>query len=188
MPVYFQRVYPDFKSSFAFINAMQLIGCGILSNLFGSLICTRLEKKTHMAKALTIVCGNLIGLPFFALACFAPTFKIAITSNMFQLLFMSYYLAPAFTMMQNSTSPSNAGLVVSAETFFSYIVGTLSPLFFGALANYLGALANPRIYGQVIFMATLLGSALSNVFYLRAGKEYTKMMRGREEAEVVGEA
>ena len=125
-----------------------------------------------MAKSLVIVLGNLIGIPFFALTCFAKSFHVAIFSNIFQLLFMSYYLAPSITMMQNSTSQKNSGLVVSAETFFTYIVGTISPLLFGLLANQMGAISNPRVYGKIVFYAMITGSVFSNIFYFRAGKCY----------------
>ena len=182
LPVYFQRNFPNFKSQFAVMNAASLIGCGFLANIIGSIITTKLEKKTHMAKSLVIVLGSLIGFPFFALTCFAKNFQVAIFSNIFQLLFMSYYLAPSVTMMQKATGPQNAGLVLSTETFFAYVVGTIFPLLFGFLANRMGAMSNPRIYGRIVFFAFVLGSTLSNIFYYRAGRCYKQLMESREKA------
>ena len=93
---------------------------------------------------------------------------------------MSCYLAPAVTMMQNTTSAKNAGLVVSAETFFSYISQTIAPAVFGSLAFRFGAVNNPRVYGYIVFSAMFLGSMLSNFFYLRAGREYKKVMMAKD--------
>ena len=74
-----------------------------------------------MTKSLVIILGNILGMPLFAAACFTSNFYTAIGCYALSVLFQSSYLAPAITMMQTSTSPKNAGLVVSAYTFFSYI-------------------------------------------------------------------
>lgn len=140
LPVYFQRAFPAHKAQYAVINAMTLISCGFLSNILGSIICTKLEKRTHLAKSLVTVGGNLIGIPFFAATCLTTSFPVAIFCNFMHYLFMSYYLAPSITLMQSSTSPKNAGLVISVETFFAFLVGTVAPLIFGSLANSMGAL------------------------------------------------
>lgn len=83
-------------------------------------------------------------------------------------------------MMQNSTNPEDAGTVVSAYGFFSYLAQTLSPAFFGYLAQTLGAPANPRLYGFLVLSSMLIGLLGGNVFYWRAGKEYTKIMKEKD--------
>jgi hypothetical protein len=44
------------------------------------------------------------------------------------------------------------------------------------MARSLNAAANPRVYGFMVLTATTFGYLGSNLFYHRAGKEYTKMM------------
>ena len=99
LPVFFQRLYPTFKSTFSVINAFSLIGFGFSSSIIGGIISDRYEKKSYMSKTLVIILGNLIGLPLFALMCFTSNFWIAMVCNGLSLLFQSSYLAPAITMM-----------------------------------------------------------------------------------------
>lgn len=180
IPVLFQRLYPAFKSQYALINAAALVGCGFSSSLLGGVISDKFEKKSYMTKSLVIILGNTIGIPIFAGLCFASNFYVAMTCFALCLFFQSCYLAPAITMMQNSTEPEEAGLVVSAYTFFSYLAQTLSPAFFGYLANVLGAAANPRIYGYLVLASMCVGLLGGNVFYWRAGKEYSKIMTEKD--------
>ena len=44
----------------------------------------------------------------------------------------------------------------------------------------MNAAANPRIYGYLVLAATSIGYLGSNIFYYRAGKEYTKVMKEKE--------
>ena len=187
IPVFFQRLYPAFKSQYAVINAAALVICGFSSSLLGGVISDKFEKKSYMTKSLVIMLGNTIGIPFFAALCFATNFYVAIACFAATLFFQSCYLAPALTMMQNSTSAEDAGLVVSAYGFFSYLAQTLSPAFFGFLANALGAPANPRIYGYLVLSSMIVGLLGGNVFYYRAGKEYTKLMKEKDRVAAAAE-
>ena len=45
MPVYFQKVFPLFKSEFATINALSLSILGFVSSVSGSIICDKFQKK-----------------------------------------------------------------------------------------------------------------------------------------------
>ena len=88
-------------------------------------------------------------------------------------------------MMQTSTSAKNAGLVVSAYTFFSYFAQSFAPPFYGKIANMLSASTNPRMYGYVVCMAAVVGSLTSNIFYWKAGKAYGDVMRKKERGEAI---
>jgi hypothetical protein len=59
----------------------------------------------------------------------------------------------------------------------------MAPLIFGFFANYYGAIRNPRVYGYLVTAAVTLGYLGSNIFYYKAGKEYSKMMTERDENE-----
>ena len=65
---------------------------------------------------------------------------------------------------------------MSVYTFFAYIAQTISPLVFQYVGKSFNAAANPRVYGFMVLAATTFGYLGSNIFYRRAGKEYTKMM------------
>lgn len=69
-PVFFQRVFPAFKSKYALLNAIALISCGISSSLLGGIISDKFEKKSYMTKANIIMVGNALSIPLVAFACF----------------------------------------------------------------------------------------------------------------------
>ena len=169
------------KSTYALLNAISLIVCGFSSTIIGGIISDKYEKKSYMTKSWVIIIGNLIGLPLFGLMCFSSNFYTAMICNALSLLFQSSYLAPAITMCQTSTTPENAGFVVGAYAFFSYIAQSIAPALFGYIANVSGAAANPRIFGYIVFASMLLGSTASNIFYYRAGKQYEKIMKAKEQ-------
>ena len=125
--------------------------------------------------------GNVLSIPLVALAVWTQSFYVAMMAFALKIFVSGSYYAPAITMMQNSTRPSNSGLVVSVYTFFAYIAQTLSPLVFQQMAKSLNAAANPRVYGIMVLTATSIGYLGSNLFYHRAGKEYSKMMIAKDQ-------
>lgn len=168
-PVFFGRVFPDFKSTYAFLNAIALTTCGFSSSLLGGIISDKFEKKSYLTKSRLIMAGNVISIPLVAFACFTSNFYLAMLAFTMKIFVSGSYYAPAITMMQSSTRPSNAGLVVSAYTFFAYIAQTISPLAFQFFAKYFNAAANPRVYGFMVLGAITVGYLGSNIFYNRAG-------------------
>jgi MFS family permease len=180
VPVFFQKVFPAFKSQYAVINAAALTLFGFSSALIGGMLSDKFEKKSYMTKSAIIMAGHFLAVPLTAIACFSNNFWLAIACFAAKIFVSGSYYAPAITMMQNSTDPSNSGFVVSAYTFYAYLAQTLAPLIFGYFANSLGAIGNPRMYGYLVTSAVTLGYLGSNIFYYRAGKEYTKMMQRRD--------
>lgn len=69
-PVFFGRTFPSFKKTYAFLNAIALITCGLSSGILGGLIADKYEKKSYMIKSYIIVGGNLLSIPLVAFACF----------------------------------------------------------------------------------------------------------------------
>ena len=121
-PVFFGRVFPAYKSTYAFLNAVGLITCGLSSSILGGIIADKYESKSYMVKSWVIMAGQTLSLPLVAIACFSNSFYVALAAMTCKIFLAGSYMAPAITMCQNSTSPSNAGLVVSAYTFFAYIM------------------------------------------------------------------
>lgn len=129
-PVFFGRTFPTYKSTYALLNAIALTTCGFSSSLLGGIISDKYEKKNYMTKAWIVMVGNVLSIPLVAFACFTSNFYLAMLAFTLKIFISGSYYAPAITMMQNSTRPSNSGLVVSAYTFFAYIAQTISPLVF----------------------------------------------------------
>ena len=69
---------------------------------------------------------------------------------------------------------------MSSYTFFSHFAQTLAPIPFGFFAKSYGAMENPRVYGYLIAIFVLIGYTGSNYFYLKAGREYEKIMRAKQ--------
>jgi len=49
-PVFFGRAFPDFKSQYAYLNAIALTSLGLTSTLLGGIICDRSEKEKKYRK------------------------------------------------------------------------------------------------------------------------------------------
>ena len=49
------------------------------------------------------------------------------------------------------------------------------------MAKNLGAVQTPRIYGYLLASAVTGGYLVSNIFYWKAGKAYTKFMERRDQ-------
>ena len=180
VPVFFGRCFPAFKAKYAFLNAIALTTCGFSSALLGGIISDRYEKKSYMTKAWIVMIGNFLSVPLVAFACYTQSFYLALLAFTAKIFISGSYYAPAITMMQNSTRPSNSGLVVSAYTFFTYIATTISPLIFQGVAKSLGAATNPRVYGYTVLMAICSGYLTSNIFYWRAGRKYKALMEEKD--------
>ena len=134
LPVFFQKSFPAFKSEYAILNAAALTVLGISSSIIGGIISDKFEKRSYMTKSSVIMFGNILSIPLTAIACFCGNFWLAMSLFAAKIFVSGSYLAPAITMMQNSTDASNSGFVVSAYTFYAHFAQTLSPIIFGYLA------------------------------------------------------
>lgn len=72
MPVYFQKVFPLFKSEFATINALSLSILGFVSSVSGSIICDKFQKKNPMVMSQVCSIGSLLAFPC-SMICFLAT-------------------------------------------------------------------------------------------------------------------
>ena len=151
---------------------MTILGFG--SSLVGGIISDKYEKKSYRIKSNIIIVGNMLALPMIAMACLTGNFWVAMTGFALKVMVSGSYLAPAITMMQNSTNTANAGMVVSAYTFYSNIVQTIAPAVFGALAKHYGAFSMPSVYGKLIAAFVISGYTISSYFYYKAGIAYEK--------------
>lgn len=98
-PVFFCRVFPEFKAKYAFLNAIALIGCGISSSILGGIISDKYEKKSYMTKSNIIMAGNCLSIPLVAIAVFSQNFYLALLAFALKIFVSGSYHAPAITMM-----------------------------------------------------------------------------------------
>lgn len=57
VPVFFQKVFPAYKSQYALLNAAALVLFGFSSSLLGGIISDKYSKKNYMTKANIIMWG-----------------------------------------------------------------------------------------------------------------------------------
>lgn len=99
VPVFFQKVFPAYKSQYALLNAAALVLFGFSSSLLGGIISDKYSKKNYMTKANIIMYGHAIAIPLTAVACLTSNFYVAITCFALKIFFSGSYFAPAITMM-----------------------------------------------------------------------------------------
>jgi hypothetical protein len=71
--------------------------------------------------------------------------------------------------------------MISSHVFWTAIAATLCPITFSSAANYLGAAANPALYGYILTGFAALGYWGSIPFWWLAGKSYKKHMLAQRE-------
>lgn len=98
-PVFFGRCFPDFKSTYAFLNAIALTTCGFSSSILGGIISDKFEKKNYMTKSWLIIAGNILSIPLVAFACMTSNFYLAMLAFTVKIFVSGSYYAPAITMM-----------------------------------------------------------------------------------------
>jgi len=175
-PVFFIRMWPEMKSTYALLNAIALTFLGFSSALLGGMVCDKYEKKIPMIKAKVLIGGNILAIPLIALSCWTTNFYVAMAAFAAMIFACGSYYAPAVTMMQNSVPPEDAGIIVSTLHLFTYSATTISPLIFSRVAKYFNAATNPKVYGLTILLAATIGYLGSNFFYWKGGKQYCKIM------------
>ena len=140
IPVFFQKIYPNYTSEYSIVSAIGLLVFGFSSVLLGGMIVDKYSAKHHMTNALICMYGALITIPLIAIGTvFHQSFWLSALLSFLSILFSGSYFSPTITMMQNSTDRENSGNVVSIYTFVTAIAQTLAPLIFNFLANFFGA-------------------------------------------------
>ena len=173
LPVFFGKVFPAFKAEYALLNAAALSICGLLASIGGGVIADKFEKKSYMTKAFLCIFGCLLSVPLIALGTLQDSnFYLGVACYALKVLVSGTYSGPAITMIQNTSPASQQGNVVSVYFTCITIAQTISPVLFGWLANSMGALANPTLYGPILTGIVALSYWGSIPFWWKAGKYY----------------
>ena len=177
IPIFFLKVYPSFKTEYAFLNAIMLTVLGFSSNLLGGIIGDRFEKRNLMTKSLICTGSGVLSIPLIALACAGHgSFWLSIAAMSMYILISGGYNSAAITMIQNTVPSEESGKIISAYSFYTSIAQTLSPIVFGFLASIFKANANPALYGPLITVFVAFGYIISTYFYWRGGISYKKFV------------
>ena len=171
-----------FKVEYGLYNAMIVAGMGFLSTIVGGLLSDRFEKKSRMTKSIICIAGSLLGLPAI-MACTLVTgnFYLSLFAMALKYLVSECWMSPAITMMQSTVPPEDQGNIVSAHLFYLTIVGCFSTVLLGQVANMMGAMTNPAVYGKLITLWSFIGYIGSIPCFWKAGKLYKKKMEEIEQ-------
>lgn len=131
LPVYFQQVYPEFATQYSILSALSLLIFGFSSVLLGGIIGDKYGQKNHMTNALICMLGALFAIPTVMITTlYRSNFWLAMSMSAITIFVSGSFYSPAITMMQNTSSKSNSGNVVSSYTFYTTIAQILSPAIF----------------------------------------------------------
>lgn len=182
LPVFFGRNFPAFKAEYAMLNAAALSMCGLTASLAGGIIADKFEKKSYMTKAFLCIFGCAMSPFLIALGTLSTgNFYLSVLCYAIKVLVSGTYSGPAITMIQNTSPASQQGNVVSLYFFCITMAQTISPAIFGAIANKVGVLTNPALYGPCITAFVAVSYLGSIPFWWRAGKNYTDFMKKKDE-------
>merc|ERR1712137_1484608 len=144
-------------------------------------IADKFEKKSYWTKALLCIQGCALSFPLIALGTLSTgNFYLSVLCYALKVLFSGTYSGPAITMIQNTSPQDQQGNVVSVYFFCITLAQTISPVIFGAIANNMGALTNPKLYGPLITSFVGLSYLGSIPFWYMAGKNYNKFMEEKD--------
>lgn len=122
LPVFFQKIYPQFSSEYSIVTSAALMFFGVSSVMGGGIIGDKFESTSYMTKSLICIIGGLLAYPMIAAAVLLQgNFWLSLFLASSSIFVSGSYFAPAITMMQNTSSASNSGNVVSAYTFITTI-------------------------------------------------------------------
>ena len=122
LPVFFQKIYPQFSTQYSIVTSAALMFFGVSSVMGGGIIGDKFESKTYMTKSLICIIGGLLAYPMIAAAVLLQgNFWLSLFLASSSIFVSGSYFAPAITMMQNTSSASNSVNVVSAYTFITTI-------------------------------------------------------------------
>ena len=102
LPVFFQKVFPLFKSEYSMINAFSLTLFGLSSSIIGGIISDKFEKKSLLTKSWICMAGSIVALPLIALATLQTShFYLSIICFSIFTLVAAAFSGSAITMLQN---------------------------------------------------------------------------------------
>lgn len=152
------------------LNALALSLGGLCASVGGGIIADKFEKKSYWTKAMICIQGCALSFPLIALGTLSTgNFYLSVLCYALKVLVSGTYSGPAITMIQNTSPQSQQGNVVSVYFFCITLGQTISPVIFGWIANYLGALSNPKLYGPLITAFVGLSYLGSIPFWWKAG-------------------
>lgn len=174
LPIYFLKVYPQYKTQYSIINAFSLAFGGFFSNMLSGILSDRLETKQNLtAKSKICMFSSFLAFPLTALCCLVQNnFWFSISAITLKTLLSASFNSPAMTMMQNTCSSKEVGKIISGHMFYQTIAGGLCPLIFSKIATVMGASATPAIYGKLLAVFALFGYWGSIPFWWLAGRSY----------------
>mmetsp|Transcript_10078 Transcript_10078/g.16997 ORF Transcript_10078/g.16997 Transcript_10078/m.16997 type:complete len:204 (+) Transcript_10078:1505-2116(+) len=184
LPVFFGKNFPAFKAEYALLNAAALSICGLIASLGGGIIADKFEKKSYWTKAFICMFGCALSVPLIAIGTLQTSnFYLGVLCYALKVLVSGTYSGPAITMIQNTSPLNQQGNVISLYFFCITVAQTISPAIFGWIANSMGALVNPALYGPILTGFVTVSYLGSLPFWWKAGKSYKDHMEAKDKEE-----
>jgi MFS family permease len=100
-PAFYQRCFPEMKSTYAVLNGIVQSGGAFLSAIAGGIISDRYERKSKMTKAYIGITTSVIGILLAGgISLFQGTnFYVSMCFLALKFLFTEGWMAPTITMM-----------------------------------------------------------------------------------------
>lgn len=100
LPVFFQKIYPQFSSEYSIFTSAALMFFGVSSVMGGGIIGDKFERKSYMTKSLICIIGGLLAYPMIAAAVLLQgNFWLSLFLASSSIFVSGSYFAPAITMM-----------------------------------------------------------------------------------------
>lgn len=173
MPAFFQQVYPGFKGPFAKLNGLSMSTFGFMSSLIGGIIADRYSKKYPKTMANICIASAILVIPFNLMAFLTTgNFWIAMTCLAIKYLIGEAWGSPQISIQQATLPKEKQGPMISANTFYMTISGTIGTAVCGYISNALNATADPIMLGKILAVITTSSSLMAIPFFWLAGKHY----------------
>ena len=166
-------MYPGFKGPFAKLNGLSMSTFGFMSALIGGILSDRYSKKHPRTMSNICIASAILVIPFQLMAFLTTgNFWISMSCLAIKYLIGEAWASPQISIMQSTLPKDKQGAMISANTFYMTMTGTVGTLVCGYISNYLNASANPVMLGKLLAVVTTTSSLLSIPFFWLAGKHY----------------
>ncbi|CAM9695078.1 unnamed protein product [Pylaiella littoralis] len=136
LPDFYSQVYPDFNTTYSYLNASVVSVGGALSSYAGGYAADRWEKAgENRARMFIPAIGALLGLPAFLLVIITPNFYASMFFLFLEYLVAECWFGPAISVLQKALPPRVRGVGIGCYSFFTTIAGSFMTYIVGVVLD-----------------------------------------------------
>jgi predicted MFS family arabinose efflux permease len=137
-PSFLIRIKQMDRSDIAIYYSLIVGATGVLGTFGSGWLVDRFAARNRRAYALVPMASFIIGLPFFLLFVWAPTWQLALVFLAVPALLNNMYLAPALAVIQNAVAPAQRSASSAILLFILNLIGLGGgPVFVGKVSDLL---------------------------------------------------